>query len=89
MNLNQIINQKVQTAFEKAGYPDAQLLVRLSDRPDISDYQSNGALPLAKQLKTNPRVVAEAIVSHVHLCRGDLPADDLAENTVHMKPPFL
>ncbi len=63
MNLNQIINQKVQSAFEKAGYPEAQLLVRLSDRPDISDYQSNGALPLAKQLKTNPRGVAESIVS--------------------------
>ncbi len=63
MNLNQIINQKVQSAFERAGYPEAQLLVRLSDRPDISDYQSNGALPLAKQLKTNPRAVAEAIVS--------------------------
>ena len=63
MNLNQIINQKVQFAFEKAGYPEAQLLVRLSDRPDISDYQSNGALPLAKQLKTNPRGVAEAIAS--------------------------
>ena len=65
MNLNQIINQKVQIAFEKAGYHDGQLLVRLSDRPDISDYQSNGALPLAKQLKTNPRVVAEEIVSHL------------------------
>ena len=63
MNLNQLINQKVKTAFEKAGFNDAQLLVRLSDRPDISDYQSNGALPLAKQLKTNPRGVAESIAS--------------------------
>ena len=63
MNLSTLVKQKVQTAFEKAGFKDATLLVRLSDRPDISDYQSNGALPLAKELKQNPRMIAEKIAS--------------------------
>ncbi len=61
MNLTTLIKQKVQNAFESAGFKEAPLLVRLSDRPDISDYQANGALSLAKQLKQNPRVLAEQI----------------------------
>lgn len=63
MNLSTLVKEKVQSAFEKAGFNDAPLMVRLSDRPDISDYQSNGALPLAKQLKQNPRAIAEKIVA--------------------------
>lgn len=61
MNLTTLIKQKVQNAFESAGFKEVPLLVRLSDRPDISDYQANGALSLAKQLKQNPRVLAEQI----------------------------
>ena len=63
MNLTSLIKQKVQNAFENAGFKESPLLVRLSDRPDISDYQANGALSLAKQLKQNPRALAENIAS--------------------------
>ena len=63
MNLTSLVKQKVQSAFENAGFENATLLVRLSDRPDISDYQSNGALPLAKELKQNPRALAEKIAA--------------------------
>ncbi len=63
MNLTSLVKQKVQAAFENAGFENATLLVRLSDRPDISDYQSNGALPLAKELKQNPRALAEKIAA--------------------------
>ena len=63
MNLTSLVKQKVQSAFENAGFENATLLVRLSDRPDISDYQSNGALPLAKEMKQNPRALAEKIAS--------------------------
>lgn len=61
MNLLNTIRNKVQNAFTLAGFENAQTLVRLSDRPDIGDYQSNGALPLAKELKQNPRAVADKI----------------------------
>lgn len=61
MNLLNTIRNKVQNAYTVAGFESAATLVRLSDRPDMSDYQSNGALPLAKELKQNPRAVAEKI----------------------------
>lgn len=61
MNLSSLIKEKVQNAFTRAGFENAPLLVRLSDRPDMSDYQANGALQLAKQLKKNPREIAESI----------------------------
>lgn len=63
MNLTSLVKQKVQTAFNNAGFENAPLLVRLSDRPDMSDYQANGALSLAKELKQNPRALAEKIAS--------------------------
>lgn len=63
MSLSAVVKEKVFDAFKKCGFDDAPTLVRLSDRPDMSDYQSNGALPLAKQLKQNPRSIAEQIAN--------------------------
>lgn len=63
MSLSTVIKEKVADAFQKCGFNGAPTLVRLSDRPDMSDYQSNGALPLAKQLKQNPRSIAEQIAT--------------------------
>ena len=48
MNLLNQIKQKTAAAFEACGFSAENTLVRLSDRPDMSDYQANGALPLAK-----------------------------------------
>lgn len=63
MNLSSLVQKKVHHAFKQAGFENTEPLVRLSDRPDISDYQANGALQLAKQLKKNPRELAEKIAS--------------------------
>lgn len=62
MSLSNLVKEKVKKAYETCGFTEANTLVRLSDRPDISDYQSNGALSLAKQLKQNPRQIAQQIV---------------------------
>ncbi|HRQ61496.1 MAG TPA: arginine--tRNA ligase, partial [Alphaproteobacteria bacterium] len=35
---------------------------RVSDRPDLAQFQCNGALPAAKQLGKNPREVAQSVV---------------------------
>ena len=61
MNLINQIKQKVEFAFAACGFPADNTLVRLSDRPDMSDYQANGALPLAKTMHQNPRTIAEQI----------------------------
>lgn len=68
MNLLNTIKEKVEAAYGANGFEKANTLVRLSDRPDISDYQSNGALALAKELKQNPRAIAEKIAA---VLRGD------------------
>lgn len=61
MNLLTQIKLKTEQAFRACGFDATNTLVRLSDRPDISDYQANGALPLAKALRQNPRQIAEQI----------------------------
>jgi arginyl-tRNA synthetase len=46
-------------------------LVVPATNPSFGDYQSNIALPLAKQLKQSPRAIAEQIIAHLrleHLC---------------------
>lgn len=65
MNLFNLVYEKLKDAFEKAGFADTDILLRLSDRPDISDYQANGALSLAKKLGQNPREIATQIVQHL------------------------
>lgn len=49
-------------AFESAGYDGSYGLVRASDRPDLCQFQCNGALTAAKQYKTNPREIAQKAV---------------------------
>ena len=68
MNLLNQIKEKVASAYQACGFGAENTLVRLSDRPDMGDYQSNGALPLAKALKQPPRVLAEKIAD---VLRGD------------------
>ncbi len=61
MSLLTIVEKKVRQAFKACGYDKVPTLTGLSDRKDISDYQSNGALQLAKKEKKNPREIAQKI----------------------------
>lgn len=62
MNVDQIINKKIIDTFNKLGFDNKFAIVKVSDRPDLSDFQCNGALALAKPLGKNPREIASAIV---------------------------
>lgn len=55
----------VAAAFEEEGFPAALGAVQVSDRPDLCQFQCNGALGAAKQAKKNPRAVAEAIAGRL------------------------
>ena len=57
-----IISAKVAEAFEKAGYDAAFGKVTVSNRPDLCQYQCNGALAAAKQYKCAPIQIANAVV---------------------------
>ncbi len=55
----------VGEAFAAENLPSAFGQVQTSDRPDLAQFQCNGALPAAKQAKTNPRAIAERIAARL------------------------
>ncbi len=60
-----IITDKMQQAFENAGYDAAFGRVTVSNRPDLCEYQCNGALSAAKQYKCAPIVIAKAVAENL------------------------
>ncbi len=50
------------SAFEDLELPKEMGRVTLSDRPDLAQFQCNGALAAAKLAKKNPREIAAAVV---------------------------
>ena len=63
--LDEIINGKLQSAFAALGLDEKYAAARPSDRPDLSDFQCNGALALAKIEKKNPRAIGEEIAARL------------------------
>jgi arginyl-tRNA synthetase len=49
-------------AFAKLGLDPALGLMRRSDRPDLADFQCNGAMAAAKAAKKNPREIAQGVI---------------------------
>ena len=60
-----IITAKMQAAFEKAGYDPALGRVTVSNRPDLCEYQCNGALAAAKKYKCAPIQIAQAVAKEL------------------------
>ena len=56
-----LITEKMQRAFSEAGYDPAFGRVTVSNRPDLCEYQCNGALAAAKQYKCAPIQIAKAV----------------------------
>ena len=52
-------------AFAAEGLPEHFGLVTVSDRPDLAQFQCNGALAAAKIAKGNPRLLAEKIAARL------------------------
>jgi arginyl-tRNA synthetase len=55
------LGEAVSAAFAAEGLPSELGRVSASDRPDLADFQSNGALAAAKAAKANPREIAERV----------------------------
>lgn len=60
-SLTHYLSEIVGGAFEDAGLERALGRVTVSDRPDLAQFQCNGALAAAKAAKKNPREVAQQI----------------------------
>ncbi len=54
----ELIAEEVAGAFEKAGYDSSCARVTLSNRPDLCEYQCNGALAAAKTYRKAPVLIA-------------------------------
>lgn len=66
-NLKNKIEEILVDAISKCGIeiPAGVQILKNSDRPDLSDFQSNIAMSLAKALKKNPRQIATEIVEKI------------------------
>ena len=66
MSVKSLLENAVRRAMDSAGIPaDCSPAVTRSNRPEFGDFQANGAMAAAKQLKINPRALAGAIVEQL------------------------
>ena len=59
------LGEAVAAAFAAEGVDASLARVTVSDRPDLADFQSNGALAAAKALKANPRDLATRVAARL------------------------
>lgn len=77
-----LISREVEEAFEANGYDSKFGRVSLSNRPDLCEYQCNGAMAAAKEYKCAPFLISDKV------------ADSLKDNIMFsavdsVKPGFL
>ena len=59
------ITELVKAAFKEAGYDENYGIVTVSNRPDLCEYQCNGALAGAKAYHKAPFMIAEDVVKYL------------------------
>ncbi len=64
-DLKRALGEAVEAAFAAEGLPVELARVTPSDRPDLADFQSNGALAAAKRVGKNPREIALAVAERL------------------------
>ena len=55
----EILTDEFANAFKASGYDEKYSKVSISNRPDLCEYQCNGAMAAAKEYKCAPIVIAE------------------------------
>lgn len=79
MSLKSRIQDVATEAFQKAGLPqNTATRLQWSSRPEFGDLQINGVMGAAKQLKQNPRTLAEEIVKHLPVGKGLIANAEIA-----------
>ena len=63
--LTDYMAEELSSAFEKAGYDPSYGKVGVSNRPDLCEYQCNGAMAGAKAYKKAPFMIADDVVSNL------------------------
>ena len=63
--LIELMEENLREAFVTAGYDEKYAKVTLSNRPDLCEYQCNGAMAAAKAYHKAPFVIAEEVVKAI------------------------
>lgn len=74
--------EELSAAFEKAGYDPSYGKVTVSNRPDLCEFQCNGAMAGAKAYKKAPFMIADEVVANL----GENSVFSMAEV---VKPGFI
>ena len=61
-SINELLEEELSAAFEKTGYDVKYAKVTISNRPDLCQYQCNGALSAAKEYHKAPIQIANDVV---------------------------
>lgn len=77
-----VLQEVMEGGFEQAGYDKKFGFVTVSNRPDLCQYQCNGAMAAAKQYKMAPFQIAENVVEAVK-------ENDVFEKIEMVKPGFI
>jgi arginyl-tRNA synthetase len=77
-----LITDEVTKAFTECGYDAKYAKVTLSNRPDLCEYQCNGAMAAAKEYKKAPFMIADEVVEK-------LAANSIFAMAESVKPGFL
>ena len=77
-----LITDEVTKAFTECGYDAKYAKVTLSNRPDLCEYQCNGAMAAAKEYKKAPFMIADKVVEK-------LAANPIFAMAESVKPGFL
>lgn len=57
---------KIKEVLNKLGYKDDLILIHSSSRPELGQFQYNGAMQIAKSMKLNPVEIAKNIVEKLN-----------------------
>lgn len=63
--ITELISEKMRAAFEECGYEATYGNVGASNRPDLCQYQCNGAMAAAKKYKKAPIMIANEVLEKV------------------------
>lgn len=61
MSIIKELEKQVEKKIEESGYEIDNFKLQVTNRPDLGEYQINGAMQLAKKYHKNPREIAEDI----------------------------
>ena len=65
--IKQYLNKEISIALrECSGVQSSNANVMSSSRPEFGDYQANGIMPIAKQLRMNPRELAVQVIDYLN-----------------------